>query len=113
MALDNLRAFLEAIDRAGQLRTVTPPVSIERELTEIADRCMKAPGGGPALLVSRPTLPGGGPSRYPIAVNLFGSAERMALALGVDDVDAVGERLAGLLNLKVPDSLFGKLAMLP
>ncbi|HXQ28322.1 MAG TPA: menaquinone biosynthesis decarboxylase [Gemmatimonadales bacterium] len=113
MALDNLRAFVEAIDRAGQLRRVEPPVSVERELTEIADRCMKAPGGGPALLVQRPVLRGGGSSACPVAVNLFGSDRRMALALGVERVDDVGERLTALLNLKVPDSLFGKLAMLP
>lgn len=113
MALDNLRAFIDAIDRAGHLRTVHHPVSVDRELTEIADRCMKAPGGGPALLVTRPTLRGGSPSPFPVAVNLFGSEQRMALALGVERLDEVGERLSALLNLKVPDSLFGKLAMLP
>src|SRR5205814_7910007 len=52
-------------------------------------------------------------SRYPVAVNLFGSARRMALALGVERVDDIGERIAALLNLKIPDTLLGKLAMLP
>src|SRR5207247_1133945 len=47
------------------------------------------------------------------AVNLFGSERRMALALGVDCLDEIGERIAALLNLKVPDTLLGKLAMLP
>jgi 4-hydroxy-3-polyprenylbenzoate decarboxylase len=113
MALDNLRAFVAAIDAAGMLVAVDRPVSVNREITEIADRCMKASGGGPALLFAHPTLASGGASRYPVAVNLFGSERRMALALGVACVDEIGERIAALLNLKVPDTLFGKLAMLP
>src|SRR2546422_4666528 len=66
---------------------------------------MKARGGGPALLFERPTLKSGAPARYPVAVNLFGSEKRMALALGVECLDEVGERIATLLNMKVPDSL--------
>ena len=113
MALDNLRAFIGAIEAAGDLVRVERSISVNREITEIADRCMKSPGGGPALLFTHPTLLTGGPSRYPVAVNLFGSEKRMALALGVDCLDSIGERIATLLNLKVPDSLLGKLAMLP
>jgi len=113
MALDNLREFVSAIDKAGDLTRVTRPVSVDKEITEVADRCMKSPGGGPALLFTQPTLRGGGMSPYPVAVNLFGSERRMALALGVDRLDEIGERIAELLNLKVPDGLFGKLAMLP
>src|SRR5437762_2608998 len=103
MALDNLRALIEAIEARGDLVRVDHPVSIDKEITEIADRCMKSPGGGPALLFSRPTLAGGAASRYPVAVNLFGSGPRMALALGVDCLDEIGERITALLNLKVPD----------
>src|SRR6267378_5235431 len=113
MPLDNLRGFIDAIDAAGELARVEPPVSVDKEMTEIADRCMKSPGGGPALLFRQPTLRSGGPSRYPVAVNLFGSARRMALALGVECLDEIGERIASLLNLKIPDTLLGKLAMLP
>src|SRR6266702_2668884 len=113
MALDNLRDFLRALDARGELVHVGRPVSVDKEITEIADRCMKSPGGGPALLFEHPTLLSGGPARYPVAVNLFGSEKRMALALGVQCLDEVGERIATLLNMKVPDSLLGKLAMLP
>src|SRR2546428_2704682 len=113
MALDNLRAFIDAIERAGELRQVARPVSVDKEITEIADRCMKSPGGGPALLFRQPTLRSGGPSRYPVAVNLFGSARRMALALGVECLGEIGERIATLLNLKIPDTLLGKLAKPP
>ena len=113
MALDNLRQFIAAIDAGGDLARVEHPVAVDKEITEIADRCMKSPGGGPALLFTRATLPGGAPSQLPVAVNLFGSEKRMALALGVACLDDIGARIAELLNLKVPDSLLGKLAMLP
>ncbi len=113
MALDNLRDFVRAIDAAGDLVRVTPSVAVDREITEIADRCMKSPGGGPALLFERPRLATGAESRYPVAVNLFGSATRMALALGVQQLDEIGDRIAELLHLKVPEGLLGKLAMLP
>src|SRR5438128_11781939 len=113
MALDNLRAFIGAIETQDDLVRVDRPVSVDKEITEIADRCMKSPGGGPALLFERPTLLSGAPARSPVAVNLFGSEKRMALALGVDCLDEIGERIATLLNMKVPDSLLGKLAMLP
>ena len=113
MALDNLRAFLAAIDAAGDLRRVDRPVSVDKQITEIADRCMKSPGGGPALLFTKPTLPSGGAARAPVAVNLFGSERRMALALGVTALDDVGARISELVALKVPEGLMGKLAMLP
>src|SRR5437667_3249203 len=113
MALDNLRDFIGAIDKAGALTRVARPVSVDKEMTEVADRCMKSPGGGPALLFTQPTLRGGGKSRYPVAVNLFGSERRMSLALGVECLDHVGARIAELIALKVPEGLLGKLAMLP
>src|SRR5256885_1250888 len=113
MPLDNLRAFGGAIDAAGELARGDRAVSVDKGITGVAGRCMKSPGGGPALLFRHPTLLHGGPSRYPVAVNLFGSARRMELALGVECLDDIGERIATLLNLKIPDTLLGKLAMLP
>src|SRR6267154_1664084 len=113
MALANLREFVAAIHKSGDLTRVARPVSVDKEITEVADRCMKSPGGGPALLFTNPMLRTGGKSRYPVAVNLFGSERRMALALGVECLDHVGARIAELLALKVPEGLLGKLAMLP
>jgi len=113
MALDNLRDFLEALETAGELVRVRRPVSVDREITEVADRCMKSPGGGPALLFEHPVLTSGSASPHPVAVNLFGSEKRMCLALGVSRLDEIGDRVSELVNLKVPDGLLGKLAMLP
>src|SRR5260370_586634 len=113
MALDNLRELIGALDACGECVRVERPVSVDKEITEIADRCMKSPGGGPALLFTHPTLRSGGLSRYPLAVNLFGSARRMALALGVECLDEIGERNPAPLNLKGPATPLGNLALLP
>ncbi len=108
MAFDNLRQFIEALDRAGELRRIAAEIDPRLEVTEIVDRCMKSPGGGPALLFEN--VRG---SRIPLTINLFGSRRRMAMALGVGDLNEVGDRLARMLNVKVPEGLLGKLALLP
>jgi 4-hydroxy-3-polyprenylbenzoate decarboxylase len=113
MPLETLQDFITAIDKIGELVRVREPVRTRLEIAEIADRCMKSPGGGPALLFEHPLLEGGRRSEYPVGINLFGSMRRMGLALGVDDLDQIGGRIAELLNLKVPEGLLGKLSMLP
>lgn len=113
MSMDSLRDFVRALDDAGELVRVREPVSTVREITEVADRCMKSPGGGPALLFERPLLPGGQVARQPVAINLFGSRRRIAMAMGVDSLDDIGARIAGLMETKVPDGLLEKLKLLP
>src|SRR5919204_6712283 len=113
MSLDSLCQFLEALDAAGELVRVAHPVSVNLELCEIADRVMKSPGGGKALLFEHVTLFDGTRSAYPVAINLFGSMRRIAMALGVEDLDDVGRRIGELLELKVPAGILGKLALLP
>ncbi len=113
MTLESLSGFVEALDRAGELVRVTQPVSVDRELCEIADRAMKQPGGGPALLFERPILLNGAPSAFPVGINLFGSMKRMAMSLGVTDLDAIGGRITELLEMKVPEGFVAKLSLLP
>ncbi len=113
MAINNLREFIEAIDQAGELVRVTEPVRARLEIAEIADRAMKSKDGGPALLFEHVLLESGSRSPHPVAINLYGSMRRMCLSLGVERLDEVGDRIADLLDLKVPEGLFGKLAMLP
>ena len=58
MAFDSFRAFLNRLDAAGELRRINQPVATELEITELADREMKKPGGGQALLLEKPTVKG-------------------------------------------------------
>jgi len=113
MSLDSLSEFISAIEAIGELVRIREPVRVELELCEIADRVMKQPGGGKALLFEHPVLADGSRSPYPVAINLFGSMKRMALSLGVEDLDEHGARITKLLNLKVPEGLLGKFALLP
>ena len=113
MSLDSLSEFISAIEAIGELVRVREPVRVELELCEVADRVMKQPGGGKALLFEHPVLADGSRSPYPVAINLFGSMKRMALSLGVEDLDEHGARITKLLDLKVPEGLLGKFALLP
>ncbi|MFO1514824.1 MAG: UbiD family decarboxylase [Verrucomicrobiota bacterium] len=54
MAFDSFRDFLNTLDQAGELKRIPQPVATELEITEIADREMKQPGGGKALLLKNP-----------------------------------------------------------
>jgi 4-hydroxy-3-polyprenylbenzoate decarboxylase len=110
---DDLQSFISALDGAGELARIRHPVRVKLELCEIADRVSKQPGGGKALLFEHPVLDDGTRSPWPVAINLFGSMRRMAMALGVDSLDDVGARITQLMDLKVPDGLLAKLGMLP
>lgn len=113
MPYKNLAAFVAALDDAGELVRVDRPVRVELEVTEIADRCMKSPGGGPALLFEAPVLPDGTTSAMALAINLFGSERRMAMALGVESLEDVSGRIRDLLELKPPAGLKEKLLLIP
>ena len=112
MAYKDLRDWIGALDRAGELRRVRAEVNPILELTEIADRVSKAVSprpGGPALLFENLT-------GYPgskLLINQFGSERRMQMALGVKSLDEIAGRIRELLNLKSPEGFLGKLKMLP
>ena len=59
MAFDSFRDFVNQLDKAGELKRISQPVATELEITELADREMKSPGGGKALLIEKPTVNGG------------------------------------------------------
>ncbi len=120
MAYDDLREWIKALDKAGELKRVREEVDPVLEMAEITDRVSKfgrrgakertkyAPGG-PALLFERV-------KGYPgakVLMNQFGSERRMKLALRVDDLDEVAGRIKALMEVKSPEGLLDKLKMLP
>ena len=58
MAFESYNDFLNTLEKNGELRRISFPVATELEITEIADREMKIPGGGQALLFEKPTVQG-------------------------------------------------------
>lgn len=105
MAYDSLRAFVEALERAGELHRIGVPVDPHLEISEITDRVVKA--GGPALLFT--DVQG---SRFPVLTNQFGSRKRMSMALGVTDLDEAGDRIRKLLDLSIPASAVERIGKL-
>jgi 4-hydroxy-3-polyprenylbenzoate decarboxylase len=124
MAYDDLRDWIKTLEKHGELKRIREEVSPELEITEITDRVSKigahgdsgtqgragkyAPGG-PALLFENVK----GHPGHSVFINQFGSERRMALALGVERLDEIAQRITGLLNLKAPEGFFDKLKMLP
>ncbi|HRJ20986.1 MAG TPA: menaquinone biosynthesis decarboxylase [Bryobacteraceae bacterium] len=106
MAHQDLRDFIKALERAGELKRIPFEVDPRLEITEFADRAVKQ--GGPALLFEKPKG-----SRIPLLINAFASERRMQLALGVDDVSEIAARITEMLEMRMPQGLINKLKMLP
>jgi 4-hydroxy-3-polyprenylbenzoate decarboxylase len=125
LAYEDLRDWIKTLEKHGELRRIREEVSPELEITEITDRVSKigaragaksgstkeayAPGG-PALLFENVK----GHPGHKVLINQFGSERRMALALGVANIDEIAERIHTLMNVKPPTGGFlDKLKMLP
>ncbi len=100
MAYSDLQAFLADLDRDGDLARVRTPVDPHLEVTGIVQRVVRA--GGPALLFENPSR-----GRMPLAINVFGTERRMAKALGVGELDEIGDRIASLVKPELPHGLGG------
>jgi 3-polyprenyl-4-hydroxybenzoate decarboxylase and related decarboxylases len=121
VAYNDLREWIAALERAGELRRVKMEADPILEITEIADRVSKAgrPGqstlktyteaGGPALLFENIK----GQPGAKVLINQFGSAKRMKLALGVESLDEVAARIHQFMDVKSPQGLLDKIKMLP
>jgi 4-hydroxy-3-polyprenylbenzoate decarboxylase len=105
MPYNSLADFIQVLDRENELKRIRHPVRAELEITEIADRVMKR--GGPALLFEN--IIG---KEIPLLINAFGSAKRMALALGVSDIEEIAGEIAKLIQTKPPRSFKDKLHLL-
>ncbi len=101
MPLNDLRQFIELLEKRQQLVQISKAVSPELEITEVTDRVSKGPAAqNKALLFKKPAG-----YDVPVLMNAFGSAERMAWGLGVDNLEELNERLSRLIDLKLPKGL--------
>jgi 4-hydroxy-3-polyprenylbenzoate decarboxylase len=119
LAYDDLRDWIAALDRAGELRKIHIEVDPILEITEITDRVSKQVTGGQPLSVVRPGGPAllfqnikGHPGAQ-VLINQFGSARRMNLALEVDKLDQVADRIRQFIEVKSPQGFLDKVKMLP
>jgi len=109
LAYDDLRQWIAALERAGELKRIRAEVDPNLEVTEITDRVSKSARGGSALLFQN--LKG-----YPgsqLLINQFGSARRMNLALEVENLDEVADRIRAFMDVKSPQGFLDKVKMLP
>jgi 4-hydroxy-3-polyprenylbenzoate decarboxylase len=104
MAYRSFGQFVEALDQAGELKRIAMPVDTDLVISEWADREMKSPGGGKALLFEQPMVDGKA-SKFPVAINTLGSVRRMALALKVSGVEDIAQEIQLILKAKPPTDL--------
>jgi 4-hydroxy-3-polyprenylbenzoate decarboxylase len=99
MAYESLRAFVKRLEAVGELKRISVEVDPVLEITEIANREMKSPNGGKALLFEK--CKG---SSFPLLINAYGSHKRMAMSLGISDIEEIAGELESLLRTKPPSS---------
>ncbi len=104
----DLNAFLADLDKRKLLARIHDPVSPDLEIAAVTDRACKRPGGGPALLFEKPAG-----FDVPVVSNLYGSNERMCLALGVKALDDLAVEIDGLMTPQMPEGIMDALKMLP
>ncbi|MGN6732285.1 MAG: menaquinone biosynthesis decarboxylase [Candidatus Binatia bacterium] len=102
MPYNSLSEFVQVLERAGELRRITHPVKAELEIAEIADRVMKA--GGPALLFENVVG-----KNIPLLINAFGTIKRMALGLGVNDIEEIATKISKLIQIQPPRTFKDKI----
>jgi 4-hydroxy-3-polyprenylbenzoate decarboxylase len=104
----DLTDFLADLDRRQLLARITDPISPDLEIAAVTDRVSKLAGGGPALLFEQPAG-----FDMPVASNVFGSLERMCLALGVTTLDELAVEINQLMTPQMPEGIMDALKMLP
>lgn len=97
MPFEDLRQFISRLEEDNDLSRITHQVSPELEMTEIADRAVKS--GGKAILFENPTG-----YDIPVLMNAFGTERRMKIAMGVKNLEEIGQRVVDLTRLR-PSSI--------
>ena len=105
----SLAKFIANLESADELIRIGTPVSSELEIAEITDRVVKSKGGGKALLFEHTD------KGFPVLTNLYGSERRMAMALGVERLEDISQRLNSLVSsvTSPKENLMDKLRLLP
>ena len=101
MVLSNFRDFLDYLEQQGELKRISYPVNPHLEMAEIADRVLRSQG--PALLFENPIG-----YEIPVLCNLFGTAKRVAMAMGREEtreLREIGELLAFLREPEPPKGI--------
>jgi len=114
MKYNDLRDFISQLEKIGQLKRISAPISTHLAMTEISDRTLRAKG--PALLFENAVDKNGKPYDVPVLTNLFGTPDRVALAMGQTDVNAlrdVGKLLAMLKEPEPPTGFRDALGKIP
>src|SRR2546427_10763487 len=93
----DLTDFLSDLERKRLLARIAEPVNPDLEIAAVTDRACKLPGGGPALLFDKPTG-----YDIPVASNVYGSYERICLALGVKTLDDLATEIDALMTPHMP-----------
>jgi 4-hydroxy-3-polyprenylbenzoate decarboxylase len=104
----DLNDFLADLDKRRLLARVSEPVDPDLEIAAVTDRACKSPGGGRALLFETPTG-----YDMPAVTNLYGSYERMCLALGVKTLDDLASEIDELMTPQMPAGIMDAIKMLP
>ena len=107
MHFEDLRGFVESLEKIDQLKRITTRVSVDLEIAEILRRVMYK-NEGPAVLFDN--VEG---YKIPVLGNAFGSLRRLKIALDMENFEEIGERMSALTRLKIPHGLLNKFKMLP
>lgn len=107
MHFEDLREYVESLEKIDQLRRIKTRVSVDLEIAEILRRVMYK-NEGPAVLFEN--VEG---YKIPVLGNAFGSLRRLKIALDMENFEEIGERMSALTRLKIPQGLLNKFKMLP
>jgi 4-hydroxy-3-polyprenylbenzoate decarboxylase len=122
LAYNDLRDWIAALDRAGELKRIKTEADPILEIAEITDRVSKGKVGMGAPPLSRSVRQGGsallfqnvkGHPGSQVLINQFGSERRMKMALEVDSLDEISDRIRAFMDVKSPQGILDKVKMLP
>ncbi len=124
MAISDLQSFIRELESRGQIKRIAAEVDPILEISAITDRVSKLPAAGNAPPPNTDPIHGrqGGSGLVfenvkghdiPVAINIFGSYERMRLALGVKNFEDLADRVQQLVKPEMPTTLLEKMKKLP